>query len=96
MLLFSLAFGAMLAVVIMALSSQVTSAMGTQKSRLLHNEYIEFVESIRSQLSDPFMCAALLGGQSFNGGTVTLTTPGYLNGINTGFGANSTPMTSLP
>lgn len=88
-LLFALAFGALLAVVIMALSSQVTSAMDSQKSRLLYNEYIELVDSIRAQLNDPFMCASLLSGQTFDAAVVTATTPGQIPLIRTGFGANT-------
>lgn len=64
-LLVALSFGAVLLTVIMALSSRLSGSFDQQASRILYNEYTEFVSSMRTQLEDPFHCARMLGGLPF-------------------------------
>ena len=63
-ILFTMVVAAIFVVAIGALSSQLTSAMDRQATRILYNEYVEFVSSVRTQLEDPVHCANMLGGQS--------------------------------
>ncbi len=46
---------------------RVVGALDTQKDRILRNEYIELVESMRRQLEDPQICPTLIGDQPISG-----------------------------
>lgn len=78
MFLVVLVFAGVVAVISVMLSQRVKAALDSQKDRILRNQYIEFVESIRRQLEDPQLCPDLIGKQAINTGT--------LDKINTSYG----------
>lgn len=76
------------AVAIMVMAGQLNFSISNQKSRVLYNEYVELVESVRNQLDDPMLCAQMLSGVIVDNSQLQTNTGANISRIRVNFGSS--------